>query len=123
MFQIYEEVDHRPVFKPKVEKKKSLKGTHALDPASKSYALKPMPRSIPEHPHESEPSHQSIRQFPSIHNTVNSYVDFLNSRKVESRLNQRKREENPPTERHQDEVKPIVYQFENVYRSSKVAIT
>ena len=139
MFQIYEEVDHRPVKpKPEIQKKKQPVGkvTHVLDTmaASRSYALKPLPRTLPDHVTDADPTHQSIRQFPSIHNPVSSYVDFLNNRKVESRLNQRRRDEaegrpsiNLPSERHVEDVpypvKPVVYQFENVYRSTKVAIT
>ena len=119
MFQIYEEVDHRPVLKPKSDKKKAGKGVHVLDPASKSYAPKPIYRNITD----TDPSHPTTRQFPHIHSPLTSYVDFLYSRKAELHPNQRRRDENPPSDRYIEETaKPAVYQFENVYRS-KVAIT
>lgn len=135
MFNISEEEDHKPV-KPKAsEVNKKKPNLHVYDSAyessfksqvsSRNHMLKPVPRPIPEADIES--NHQSTRQLPNIHNPISSYFDFLNSRKADSRLNQRVREEaepNPPSDRYMDESYHAVktYQHEGYYRSNKVTI-
>ena len=134
MFNISEEEDQKPIKSRAADAKKKKGNPHVYDSAyepasfksqvsSRGHMLKPVPRPIPEA--DTESNHQSTRQLPNIHNPISSYFDFLNSRKNESRLNQRAREEtDPPSDRYMDEsyhaVKP--YQHEGYYRSNKVTI-
>ena len=138
MFNISEEEDQKPIKPRGMEGKKKKPNFHVYDSAyesssfksqvsSRGHMMKPAPRAVPEV--ESESNHQSTRQLPNIHNPINSYFDFLNSRKNESRLNQRVREEfepghNPPSDRYMDESYHAVktYQHEAYYRSNKVTI-
>ena len=135
MFNISEEEDQKPIKPRMADPKKKKANMHVYDSAyepasfksqvsSRGHMLKPAPRPIPEVV-EVESNHQSTRQLPNIHNPISSYFDFLNSRKNESRLNQRGREETDPnSDRYMDESYHAVksYQHEGYYRSNKVTI-